>query len=192
MRRLIAVFLTLTCFLFTPSTAYATSIVSTSPTAGSILSISPTAITIKANADLLDGANEISVTDAKGVRVDDGSIQIRGAVLMVGIKPLTDSGLYTVAYTLMAIDQPPIVGTFTFLYNSPAEMILPTPTPTDTQVVTSTPNRTTDIFVISLMVFAFVMLLFLSRYAKKTFNSPSGSRKRVKSASASASKKFIK
>jgi len=190
MRRLIAVFLTLTCFLLTPSTAYATSIVSTSPTAGSILSISPTAITIKANADLLDGANEITVTDAKGVRVDDGSIQIQGAVLMVGIKPLTDSGLYTVAYTLMAIDQPPIVGTFTFLYNSPAEMILPTPTPTDTQVVTSTPNRTTDIFVISLMVFAFVMLVFLSRYAKKTFNSPSGSRKRVKSAS--ASKKFIK
>jgi len=109
---------------------------------------------------------------------------------MVGIKPLTNSGLYTVAYTLMAIDQPPIVGTFTFLYNSPAEMILPTPTPTDTQVVTSTPNRTTDIFVISLMIFAFVMLVFLSRYAKKTFNSPSGSRKRVKSAS--ASKKFIK
>ena len=190
MRRLIAVFLTLTCFLVTPFTAYATSIVSTSPTAGSILSISPTAITIKANADLLDGANEISVTDAKGVRVDDGSIQIQGAVLMVGIKPLTDSGLYTVAYTLMAIAQPPIVGTFTFVYNSTAEMILPTPTPTDTQVVTSTPNRTTDIFVISLMVFAFVMLVFLSRYAKKTFNSPSGSRKRVKSTS--ASKKFIK
>ena len=190
MKRLIAVFLTLTCFLVTPSTAYATSIVSTSPTAGSVLSISPTAVTIKANADLLDGANEITVTDAKGVRVDDGSIQIQGAVLMVGIKPLTDSGLYTVTYTLMAIDQPPVVGTFTFLYNSPAEMILPTPTPTDTQVVTATPNRTTDIFVIGLMIFAFVMLVFLSRYAKKTFKSPSGSGKRVKSAN--TSKKFIK
>ena len=188
MKRLIAVFLTLTCFLVTPSTAYATSIVSTSPTAGSVLSISPTAVTIKANADLLDGANEITVTDAKGVRVDDGSIQIQGAVLMVGIKPLTDSGLYTVTYTLMAIDQPPVVGTFTFLYNSPAEMILPTPT--DTQVVTSTPNRTTDIFVIGLMIFAFVILVFLSRYAKKTFKSPSGSGKRAKSAS--TSKKFIK
>ena len=190
MKRLIAVFLTLTCFLITPFTAYATSIVSTSPTAGSVLSISPTAVTIKANADLLDGANEISVTDAKGVRVDDGSIQIQGAVLMVGIKPLTDSGLYTVTYTLMAIDQPPAVGTFTFLYNSPAEMILPTPTPTDTQMVTATPNRSTDIFVIGLMIFAFVMLVFLSRYAKKTFKSPSGSGKRVKSAS--TSKKFIK
>ena len=109
---------------------------------------------------------------------------------MVGIKPLTDSGLYTVTYTLMAIDQPPIVGTFTFLYNSPAEMILPTPTPTDTQVVTATPNRTTDMFVIGLMIFAFVMLVFLSRYAKKTFKSPSGSGKKVKSAS--TSKKFIK
>jgi methionine-rich copper-binding protein CopC len=190
MKRLSAVFLAITYLLLTPFTAYATSIVSTSPTAGSILSISPTAITIKANADLLDGANEITVTDAKGVRVDDGSIQIQGAVLMVGVKPLTTSGLYTVAYTLMAIDQPPIVGTFTFLYNSPAEMVLPTPTPTDTQVATPTANRSTDIFVIGLMVFAFIMLIFLSRYAKKTFNSPSTSGRRVKKVS--TSKKFIK
>ena len=58
--------------------SWATSIVSTSPTAGSVLSISPTAVTIKANADLLDGANEITVSDSKGIRVDDGSIQIQG------------------------------------------------------------------------------------------------------------------
>ena len=127
MKRLSAVFLALTYLLLTPFTAYAASIVSTSPTAGSILSISPTAITIKANADLLDGANEITVTDAKGVRVDDGSIQIQGAVLMVGLKALSLSGLYTVTYTLTAVDDSPIAGTFTFLYNAPAEMSLQLP-----------------------------------------------------------------
>ena len=51
------------CTLFTAllitcagaTSAWATSIVSTSPTVGSVLSVSPTAVTIKANADLLDG-----------------------------------------------------------------------------------------------------------------------------------------
>ena len=89
--------------MFSPSQALATSIVSTSPTAGSVLSISPTAVTIKASQDLVEDANEITVTNSNGQRVDDGSIQIQGQVLMVGIKPLTTSGLYTVTYTLMAL-----------------------------------------------------------------------------------------
>jgi len=155
-----------------------------------VLSISPTAVTIKANADLLDGANEITVSDSKGVRVDDGSIQIQGSVLMVGVKPLTTSGLYTVAYTLMAVDQPPITGTFTFLYNAPAEMALPTPIPSEEEVLTNSPNRFTDLFVIALMIFAFIMLIFLSRYAKQTLKAPSRPRKVKKSSS--TSKKFLK
>ena len=172
------------------TSAWATSIVSTSPTAGSVLSISPTAVTIKANADLLDGANEITVSDSKGVRVDDGSIQIQGSVLMVGVKPLTTSGLYTVAYTLMAVDQPPITGTFTFLYNAPAEIALPTPTPSEDEVLTNSPNRITDLFVIGLMIFAFIMLILLSRYAKQTLKAPARPRKVKKNSS--ASKKFLK
>jgi len=155
-----------------------------------VLSISPTAVTIKANADLLDGANEITVSDSKGIRVDDGSIQIQGSVLMVGVKPLTISGLYTVAYTLMAVDQPPVTGTFTFLYNAPAEMALPTPTPSEEEVLTNSPNRITDLFVIALMIFAFIMLIFLSRYAKQTLKAPSRPRKVKKSSS--TSKKFLK
>ena len=162
----------------------------TSAWATSIVSTSPTAVTIKANADLLDGANEITVSDSKGIRVDDGSIQIQGSVLMVGVKPLTTSGLYTVAYTLMAIDQPPITGTFTFLYNAPAEMALPTPTPSDEEVLTNSPNRVTDLFVIGLMIFAFMMLIFLSRYAKQTLKAPARPRKVKKSSS--TSKKFLK
>ena len=155
-----------------------------------MLNISPTAVTIKANADLLDGANEITVSDSKGIRVDDGSIQIQGSVLMVGVKPLTISGLYTVAYTLMAVDQPPVTRTFTFLYNAPAEMALPTPTPSEEVVLTNSPNRITDLFVIVLMIFAFIMLIFLSRYAKQTLKAPSRPRKVKKSSS--SSKKFLK
>ena len=152
--------------------AFSTSIVSTSPTAGSVLSVAPTAVTIKASAELEDVANEITVTDPNGVRVDDGSVQIQGQVLMVGLKALSVSGLYTVTYTLTAVDDSPITGTFTFLYNAPAEMSLPTPAPSDTTVVLPTANSATDLFVIGLMVFAFMVLIFLSRYAKKTFNTP--------------------
>lgn len=191
MKKYLRVLLTLLIVAITPvSNVWATSIVSTSPTAGSVLSISPTAITIKANADLLSGANEMTVSDAKGVRVDDGSLQVQGAVLMVGIKTLTISGLYTVAYTLMAIDQPPITGTFTFLYNAPGEIAVATPAPDAEGVLNTSPNRITDLFVIALMVFAFVMMIFLSRYAKKTLKTPARPRQVKKNSS--TSKKFVK
>jgi methionine-rich copper-binding protein CopC len=190
MKRLIQISTALIFTAISISPVFATSIVSTSPTAGSILSVSPTAITVKANANLANGVNDLSVTDPKGVRVDDGSIQIQGPVLMVGLKALTISGLYTVSYTLMALDDSPITGSFTFLYNAPAEMTLPTPAPTDTTVALPTANKATDIFVIGLMVFAFIVLIFLSRYARKTFaptaKSPKVPRKN------SRSKKFLK
>lgn len=173
-----------------PSNVWATSIVTTSPTAGSVLSIAPTAVTIKASSDLATGANEMTVTDAKGVRVDDGSLQVQGAVLMVGLKPLTTSGLYTVAYTLMAIDQPPITGSFTFLYNAPGEIAVATPAPATEEVLTKSPNRITDFFVIGLMVFAFLTLIFLSRYARKTFKTPAKPRQPKKNSS--SSKKIVK
>ena len=172
------------------SPAFSTSIVSTSPTAGSVLSVAPTAVTIKANAELADVANEITVTDPKGVRVDDGSVQIQGQVLMVGLKPLTISGLYTVAYTIMAIADTPTVSSFTFLYNAPAEMTLATPSPSQSEVSTPTANRTTDIFVIALLIFAFIILIFLSRYAKQTFKAPVKARK--PSVRKSNSRKFLK
>lgn len=152
--------------------AFSTLIVSTSPTAGSVLSVAPTAVTIKASAELADVANEITVTDPNGVRVDDGSIQIQGQVLMVGLKPLTISGLYTVSYTILAIADSPTISSFTFLYNAPAEMTLATPSPSQSTISTPTVNRTTDIFVIALLIFAFIVLIFLSRYAKQTFKAP--------------------
>jgi len=171
--------------------ANATSVVNTSPTAGSVLSVAPTAITVKANANLLAGANDLTVSDPTGARVDDGSVQTQGAVLMVGLKPLNSSGLYTVSYTLMAIDEAPITGSFTFLYNAPDELALPTPIPTDTSMSSSpNANHVTDIFVIALMVFAFVLLIFLSRYARKTFSTPVKSSRSMRQKS--TSKKIIK
>lgn len=174
------------------SPAFATSIITTSPTAGSILNLSPSAISIKANADLVEGANTVEVTSPEGIRVDDGAIQIQGQVILVGLKPLQTSGTYTVSYTLMAIDEESTSGTFTFIYNAPDEVSLPTPTPTVSEdpLASNNPNRLTDLFVIGLMVFAFIVLVFLSRYAKQTFNTPS--KPKTPRKSSSSSKKFLK
>jgi hypothetical protein len=77
----------------------------------------------------------------------------------------------------MAIAEAPTVSSFTFLYNAPAEVTLATPSPSQSEISTPTVNRTTDIFVIALLIFAFIVLIFLSRYAKQTFKAPVKARK---------------
>jgi len=192
MKRLVQV-ISLSMFVFLGTNiAAATSIVSTSPTAGSILSISPSAVSIKANSDLVEGANSIEVTNPSGVRVDDGSVQVQGSVLLVGLKPLETSGTYTVSYSVMVIDEESASGTFTFIYNSPGEVTMATPEPTTSEdpLSTNNPNRLTDLFVVALLIFAFIVLVFLSRYAKQTFNTPS--KPKVQRKNPSTSKKFLK
>lgn len=192
MKRLIQIISLAIISLLGTSPAFATSIITTSPTAGSILNLSPSAISIKANADLVEGANTVEVISPEGIRVDDGAIQIQGQVILVGLKPLQTSGTYTVSYTLMAIDEELTSGTFTFIYNAPDEVSLPTPTPTASEdpLASNNPNRLTDLFVIGLMVFAFIVLVFLSRYAKQTFNTPS--KPKTPRKNSSSSKKFLK
>ena len=152
------------------SPALATSLVSSSPVGGSVLSVAPTAVTINANADLTDGANELSVLDPTGNRVDDGSVQMQGATLTVGIKPLTVTGIYSVNYTIMAVGENPLTSTFTFLFNAPAVISEPSPGATNEEVPTQSINRTSDFLVIALLIFAIFVLILLSRYAKETFN----------------------
>jgi hypothetical protein len=65
-----------------------------------------------------------------------------------------------------------------------------TPAPSTEEILNKSPNRITDLFVIALMVFAFVMMIFLSRYAKKTFKTPAKPRQPKKNSS--TSKKFVK
>ncbi|NBU93121.1 MAG: copper resistance protein CopC [Actinobacteria bacterium] len=151
--------------------ALATSLISSSPTGGSVLSLAPTAVTITANADLTDGANEMSVTDPTGKRVDDGSVQMQGATLTVGIKPLTATGVYTVNYTIMSVGESPITSSFTFLFNAPSVISEPRPGASDTPITNQSVNRTSDLLVIALLIFACFILVLMSRYAKETFNS---------------------
>jgi methionine-rich copper-binding protein CopC len=47
-------------------------------------------------------ANSITVTDPNGVRVDDGTIMISDMSATVGVRPLVESGTYTVTYSLLS------------------------------------------------------------------------------------------
>lgn len=156
--------------------ANATSLITSSPVGGSVLSLAPTAVTITANTDLTDGANDMTVLDPLGVRVDDGSLQMQGAILTVGVKPLTASGVYTVNYTMMAIGEESLTGSFTFLFNAPAVIAEPTPTlsnPAEPSSESGSINRTSDFLVVALLIFAIFILVLMLKYAKQTFKSTS-------------------
>jgi methionine-rich copper-binding protein CopC len=159
-----------TTFFVAP--ANATSLVNSSPVGGSVLSLAPTAVTITANTDLTDGANEVTVLDPLGMRVDDGALQMQGATLTVGVKPLTATGVYTVNYTMMAVGEESLTSSFTFLFNAPAVIAEPTPSlsnPAEQPSDSASVNRTSDLLVIALLIFAIFILVLMVKYAKQTF-----------------------
>jgi len=153
------------------SGAFANSLVSTSPMSGSTLSVSPTSVTITGQLPLLADANEISVTDPKGARVDDGTIMVTDVSATVGLMPLTESGFYTVSYILFSEADAPLEGSYRFKYQAPNTIapVAPTPEPTTTQSPASS-SWGTNLFVILLLVLAIGVTVALSLYARKLFN----------------------
>ena len=81
------------------SSAASNSLITTSPISGSSLTIPPSSVTLTTQIPLIEDANEMMVTDPSGIRVDDGTIAVSGASASIGLKPLTESGIYRVSYT---------------------------------------------------------------------------------------------
>jgi methionine-rich copper-binding protein CopC len=82
------------------SPASANSLVNSSPISGSSLLSPPSAVTITTQVALLDVGNSVTVKDPKGKRVDDGALTVDGVNVIIGLKPLTVSGIYTVTYAV--------------------------------------------------------------------------------------------
>jgi len=154
--------------LINPQTAFANSLVSTSPVSGASLDSAPSAVTITTEVALLDDGNEVIVTDPAGVRVDDGALAIDGVNVLIGLKPLVKTGIYTVNYSLFAENDVPLVGTFTFNFAEPTIIapVVPEPTPAPTP---SGNNLGTTIFVLGLLLAAVVVTLALAKYARKIY-----------------------
>lgn len=152
------------------TSASANSLITTSPISGSTVTTAPTSVTLTTQKALLSDANEIVVTDPAGVRVDDGTLTITDVSATIGLRPLVDSGIYKVSYTLYSEGDAPLEGSFTFNFSAPS-VISPTeasPTPTQTQTPASS-SWGTNIFIIFLLIMAFFVLIALALYARKLF-----------------------
>lgn len=156
-------------FFSIPSPALANSLVSTSPTSGAVLVAAPNAVSVIGTSTLETDGNQLSVLDPKGNPVDDGSVTVADTSLVVGLKPLTVAGVYTVSYTLLATGEDPLQGTYTFVYNAPAAIASATPTPSTTVVKPTTQSGTSHgaaIFVVVIFLAGCAVLLFLIWYAR--------------------------
>jgi methionine-rich copper-binding protein CopC len=169
MKKVSALALALGLLVAPIASAQANTLVSTSPTAGQSLEAAPSAVTITTEAPLLDTGNEVVVTDPQGIRVDDGTLTIAGNEAVVGLKNFVRSGIYTVTYTLLAENDVPLTGTFTFNFAEPT--VVATVAPSPTSVPTPTGNNVgTTIFVLGLLLAALVVTVALARYAKKLYS----------------------
>lgn len=150
--------------------ASANSLITTSPISGSTLTTAPTSVTLTTQVALLPDANELTVTDPAGNRVDDGTIMVDAASISVGLSALTETGIYRVTYMLYSEGDVPLEGSFTFNYSAPSVISPSTPTPTPTQAQTpASSSWGTNVFIIFILIIAFFMLIGLSLYARKLF-----------------------
>lgn len=151
--------------------AQANSLVTTTPISGSTLGTAPSAVSITAQVALIDSGNSITVTAPDGTRVDDGVLTIDGVNAIIGLKTLTLSGMYTVSYSLLADNDVPLAGTFTFNFMAPTVISSPSPRSSSSSapISATTNSSVTSIFVIVLLFLAFLVLVGLSLYARKIF-----------------------
>jgi len=171
-----------------PTAAQANTLSTTSPASGAVLASAPNAVSVTGTSPLTDQGTTLSVTDPSGLRVDDGSLTVSDTTAVIGLKPLTAAGVYTVTYTLISTSDTPLSGSYTFLFNAPAALASPTATPVATIAAppSSKSTHTADIFVIILMVFAIFVGLFLVWYARMLLRERAANKK---SARARKSKK---
>lgn len=154
--------------LFTPITAFANTLVATSPLSGATLQSAPSAVTVTTELPLMGEGSEITVSDPTGARVDDGAITIDGVNAVVGLKQLVKTGIYTVNYSLLAENDVPLVGKYTFNFAEPT--VIATTAPQPTTLPTPSGNDVgTTIFVLGLLAAAIVVTIALSLYARKLY-----------------------
>ncbi len=168
MKRLAALIGAIGISVFMTGPALANSLVATSPIAGATLKVAPSAVTISVEITPMDMGNEITVTDPAGRRVDDGTLTVAGNDIIVGMKPITESGAYKVSYNIISEMDVPLEGSFIFNFST-------TSISTPQEVVPTTPAQAqgrdfgTNLFVIGLLVVSFIVLISLALYARKIF-----------------------
>lgn len=177
--RLITFIASTLLFAFSANTAQAFDLMSADPAVNSTLKTAPSAVTLTFSTEVTDTGSTLNVRAPSGTSVDDGSLLIDGSNALVGLKKLTESGKYTVTYQIMSADGEMLEGTYNFNFDAPAVITSPSenstssasPMPTQTQEspadATGKSSRATDIFMISLLVISFLVLVFIGRSLRK-------------------------
>jgi copper resistance protein C len=89
-----------------------------SPLVGSTVATAPPEVALTFTQNVEAAFSSVQVTDAKGVRVDQGKPQISGNTMRVGIKA-TGPGRYHVHWHALSVDTHKTEGNFSFTVGSP-------------------------------------------------------------------------
>jgi methionine-rich copper-binding protein CopC len=152
--------------------------------------VAPNAVSVVGTSPLQPDGNQISVVDPRGTAVDDGSVTVAESSVVVGLKPLTMAGVYTVTYTLLASGESPLSGTFSFLYNAPATMSSASPTPTPKKTISAemkSANHAADIIVVVIFLTACIVAVFLFWYARQLIHQAKKKKRKARKKSAAPS-----
>jgi methionine-rich copper-binding protein CopC len=163
---------TLSLTLLFSQTSVAVEVTRTIPAIDSTIAVPPNFVTITADRELLEFGNEITVISPSNLRVDDGLLTVNGKTISVGLGELTESGKYLVEYELVAENEVPLFGNYSFTFQAPPAINQPTPDPTQPNSEESERelgSSATDYLVIGLLVFTFFLLMWLARFARSTF-----------------------
>jgi methionine-rich copper-binding protein CopC len=89
-----------------------------SPLVGSTVATAPHEVALTFTQNLEAAFSSVQVTDAKGVRVDQGKPQINGNTMRVGLKA-TGPGRYQVHWHVLSVDTHKTEGNFSFAVGGP-------------------------------------------------------------------------
>ncbi len=164
--------------VLTSSPAQALELVGADPAANSTIKSAPGAITLTLSSEIIETGSSMSVRAPSGSAVDDGSLLIDGVQALIGLAKLTESGRYTVDYQFMSTDGELLSGSYTFTFDAPAVVTTPTTNPTQSPIpneseesqaeATGKSSLATDIFMISLLIISFLVLIFIARSLRNT------------------------
>ena len=144
---------------------------SSSPAAGSSITSAPSVATITFSNSIGDVGNSVTVTAPNGDRVDDGSLQIADTKVLVGLKPLTIGGEYSVEYEVATSEGETLIGRYKFTFVAPAVLSSTTPesseSPTPDLNKETKSSKATDFFMMGLLVLSILVLVLISRSLRK-------------------------
>jgi methionine-rich copper-binding protein CopC len=89
-----------------------------SPLVGSTVATAPPEVALTFTQNVEAAFSSVQVTDAKGIRVDQGKPQISGNTMRVGLKA-TGPGRYQVHWHVLSVDTHKTEGNFSFTVGRP-------------------------------------------------------------------------